>query len=226
MQKAIITIIAFFMLCSNTAFGQSYKNEYVILPKEGNSIKPDRIEYKNETTLLYFIQNSRNEILIDNISIIYDKDANEVDIANYIEELKNQKIERDKQASSKLASQAQTKEQTAVLQKTINNNSEPANIQISPYRGCGFEIMLNDLPDKMVWGTHVCPQGWRLPTVEELECMCKRKKIIENFNGKQYWSSGKYKKGDKANSITFNDCEVEVEDVGKKYSCRCIRDFR
>jgi hypothetical protein len=90
------------------------------LPKEGKSIKTDKIEYKSETTLLYFMQGNRNEILIDNISAIYDKDANEVDITAFVAKLKAQRTEKEPtQREAQAAEQAKPAKQEQVEQELV-----------------------------------------------------------------------------------------------------------
>ena len=92
---------------------------------------------------------------------------------------------------------------------------------------CGIEVMLIDLPGKYTWpqAIRACPDGWRLPTARELDCMCDQKKRIGGFNGKQYWSSTEdAKKKDKAITRTFNNCKIKAEDMDHKYTCRCVRD--
>jgi hypothetical protein len=66
-----------------------------------------------------------------------------------------------------------------------------------------------------------CSDGWRLPTLEELQCLCEIKTHFRGFNGKQYWSS-KRKGNEKAVSVTTNDCKDETEKTGDKYSVRCV----
>jgi hypothetical protein len=105
-----------------------------------------------------------------------------------------------------------------------SQNNSSLETQVSRYTSCGIEIMENDLPGKYSWSTAVraCPSGWRLPTASELECICKDKSLIGGLHQKQYWSVDK-RNDKKAISRTFNDCEVEVEDIEDEYSCRCVR---
>jgi hypothetical protein len=108
-----------------------------------------------------------------------------------------------------------------------NANNASLNIQVSAYTGCGFEIMATDLPGRYRWTTamRACPQGWRLPTAKELECLCNDKSVIGGFYGKQYWSSDK-RSEKRSISRTMNDCETEIEDIEDEYSCRCVRNIR
>ena len=56
---------------------------------------------------------------------------------------------------------------------------------------CGITVAAADLPDTnmMSEGQTVCPEGWRLPTISELECMCENKVAIGGFGNSNYWSS-------------------------------------
>jgi hypothetical protein len=108
----------------------------------------------------------------------------------------------------------QEKEQLAMLLST------------PPILVCGVEVMVADLPGKYKWSQalRVCPEGWRLPTANELQCICEQKKRVGlEFKGKQYWSSTETKKKDQAISRTINDCKPEVEDMDKECCVRCVR---
>jgi hypothetical protein len=110
-----------------------------------------------------------------------------------------------------------------IVQIESKNNSET---QASHFTSCGIEVMAGDLPGKYRWeaALQACPKGWRLPTAKELECICKHKKSIGGFYGKQYWTSDA-KSSKKSISRTLNDCEIEVEDNTNEYPCRCVRNF-
>jgi len=91
---------------------------------------------------------------------------------------------------------------------------------------CGMEIMGADLPGKYNWNDamQACPQGWRLPTSEELQSMCKEKATIGLLTGRKYWSSDiSPKKADKVIGRTFNDCKEETSDKNEECSCRCVK---
>jgi len=86
---------------------------------------------------------------------------------------------------------------------------------------CGIEVMTIDLPGEYTWmaAMRSCPEGWRLPTSDELECLCNMKKGI-SVTGKQYWSSTESrKKRGKAISRTMNDCHEETENMDNKLFC-------
>ncbi|MDR0605789.1 MAG: hypothetical protein LBG80_15960 [Bacteroidales bacterium] len=128
-----------------------------------------------------------------------------------------------KKQETKFDTQTQEEVKEVKEEKPQKSNTSMEN-QVSIYTGCGIEIMINDLPGEYSWDAamRACPQGWRLPTSKELECMCKSKKFIDRFYGEQYWSSDK-KSDKKAISRTTNDCEVENEDIEDEHRCRCVR---
>jgi hypothetical protein len=131
-----------------------------------------------------------------------------------------------KKQETKFATQPQEEVKEVKEEKPKNSNASLEN-QISAYTGCRIEIMANDLPGKYRWemAIRACPQGWRLPTSQELECLCKDKSLVGGFHGKQYWSSDK-RNDKRAISRTSNDCETEVESMDDEYSCRCVRNIR
>jgi len=74
----------------------------------------------------------------------------------------------------------------------------------------------------------ICPDGWRLPTSEELKCMCEQKKTKKNNSalelGKsRYWTSDEAKKTGEAVSRTTNDCKVENGEKTDFFYVRCVR---
>ena len=104
------------------------------------------------------------------------------------------------------------------------NEQSPEKRDYFPY--CGLIVMKEDLQGKFSWheANKSCPQGWRLPTVVELKCMCNNKSRLDRFNGKEYWSSEKTKKY-KYFSITANDCDDEKNDASDQYFVRCVKDY-
>ena len=120
----------------------------------------------------------------------------------------------NKKEEEKRKKEEQEKQQLAILLST------------PPISVCGLEVMIGDLPGKYKWSQalRACPEGWRLPTANELQCICEQKKRVGlEFKGRQYWSSTDTKKKDKAISRTINDCKSEVEDMDKECYVRCVR---
>jgi len=89
---------------------------------------------------------------------------------------------------------------------------------------CGIEVMAMDLPQTYAWSDALaaCPAGWRLPTGDELQCICGNKSKVPLFNGKEYWS-GKEDGDKQAVSVTTNDCKQENRNKSYKLSVRCVR---
>ena len=90
---------------------------------------------------------------------------------------------------------------------------------------CGIEIQANDLYKEKVRAKDiVCPDGWRLPTREELKNMCAEQKKIGNFksNPFSYYFTGEVDKRGKVYTRSFDDCK---EDSGTDEAwVRCVRD--
>lgn len=97
----------------------------------------------------------------------------------------------------------------------IANSTLFANDKSAEYiSACNCQIQKQDLPT----GEN-CPKGWRLPTLNELKCMCAEKNNIGGFNFGIYWSSTNsmgHRKG-----IKFDFCN-EVFITGKSASIRCV----
>jgi hypothetical protein len=103
--------------------------------------------------------------------------------------------------------------------------------QVAPYTGWRVEVMTADVPGEHTLESvlRACPQGWRLPTSEELKCICDAKARIGGLKEKIYWSSDmkKNRKGkEQPVARTFNDCKEETLDEDDKCSCRCVRDTK
>ena len=89
---------------------------------------------------------------------------------------------------------------------------------------CSLYMMNEDLPKSYTWNeaNNSCPEGWRLPTVSELQCICQYKSHATRFNGKEYWTSEIDKKGNFL-SVTTNDCKSSRNSEDEKYSVRCVK---
>jgi len=79
---------------------------------------------------------------------------------------------------------------------------------------CGLEVQKHDLPKNAK-----IPPGWRLPTLDELKCLCENKEKIGGFNFGTYLSSTKQAKNSKG--IKFQFCD-EVFVIGN-HSVRVVR---
>ena len=95
---------------------------------------------------------------------------------------------------------------------------EPSNTQyaINSYEGCNLEIMANDLYEGKESIEDIdIPEGWRLPSVEELECMCRNRRFIKGFSNEDepfYFTNEADKRGD-IYVISFDDCEKKTSNI-------------
>jgi hypothetical protein len=112
-------------------------------------------------------------------------------------------------------SKTSQRKQTATSKTTVKEEAEEdAAMPSAETSLCGCEVAEADLPE----GVGI-PKGWRLPTLAELECMCRNKDNIGGFHQGIYLSSNKeqgYSKG-----IKFQFCN-DVTITGS-YSIRVVR---
>lgn len=79
---------------------------------------------------------------------------------------------------------------------------------------CGIQIQKEDFyNEKVLLRKSVCPEGWRLPTREELKCMCKEQGKIGNFKSGSYSNYFTSEFNEKGNVYirSFDDCEESAE---------------
>jgi len=86
-------------------------------------------------------------------------------------------------------------------------NSNPSLDLNSTIKIGDLEIMGNDFPEKLKWedaigSCFLLGNGWRLPTIEELNILYKNKTTISNLIGNYYWS--KTDNGSSENSKYLN----------------------
>jgi len=110
-----------------------------------------------------------------------------------------------------------------------NSNDNPIrNNDSRTVYACGIEIQANDLYNKKVGlGEIVLPDGWRLPTREELRSMCEEQKNIGNFNSNafSYYFTSEFDKKGKVYTRSFDDCKENTGDPdSEKAWVRCVRD--
>ena len=120
--------------------------------------------------------------------------------------------------STPSSTQTQNKPQQPASQPT-NQQQPTQNNGISSFRGCGMEIMEKDLyENKFTLAEIKIPDGWRLPTRNELKCMCREKKKIENFNTKSFsnYFTSEYDSKGKVYIRSFDDCEENTENPEKE----------
>jgi hypothetical protein len=87
---------------------------------------------------------------------------------------------------------------------------------------CGLEIQEKDAGEYALSRKDqkkVTPDGWRLPTVAELKCMCEEKETIGGFNYGEYWSSET--RDGHGVGIRFTSCQETT--IQLKASVRYVR---
>jgi len=89
---------------------------------------------------------------------------------------------------------------------------------------CGLLVAPNDYKKILTYSEAVnnCPAGYRLPTIEELECMAKNKSTLKLSFWGEYWSITT--KGEKAYSVTMDDGKKEQCEKLEKKRVRYIKD--
>ncbi|MDR2972473.1 MAG: hypothetical protein LBU83_11185 [Bacteroidales bacterium] len=89
---------------------------------------------------------------------------------------------------------------------------------------CGLSIACGDYKKILTYSEAVsnCPAGYRLPTIEELECMAKNKSALKLSLWGEYWSVTT--KGEKAYSVTMDDGKREECGKHEKKRVRYIKD--
>jgi hypothetical protein len=128
--------------------------------------------------------------------------------------------------------------QTTVVEKPVEKPVErlvekPAPKKEQDDPDCVFELKVcmitlacRDLPSELSWheAMKYCPPGWRLPTLEELQCMSVYQKGIPYFTKREYWSSTE--KGEKAAySVTLNDGEREKNSKTSTKYVRYVKNY-
>jgi len=87
---------------------------------------------------------------------------------------------------------------------------------------CGLEIQKRDAGEYFLnkkEQKRIARDGWRLPTIKELKCMCANKETIGGFNYGEYWSSEN--KSGHGIGVRFNSCaETNIQ---LKASVRYVR---
>ena len=116
---------------------------------------------------------------------------------------------------------------TTKPQVTSTPTYSNTNFYVSNFTDCGIEVLSRDLfEEKTTLTNNVCPDGWRLPAREELKCICKNKKKIENLHTgpfSTYFTSESDSKG-KVYIRTLDDCEESTENPATEQGWfRCVR---
>jgi len=103
----------------------------------------------------------------------------------------------------------------------MGSNAQNATGNIS---SCGLLVACDDYKKILTYSEAVdnCPAGYRLPTIEELECMAKNKSTLKLSFWGEYWSITTT--GEKALSITMDDRKREKCEKFEKKRVRYIKD--
>ena len=89
---------------------------------------------------------------------------------------------------------------------------------------CGLIVACLDLEKEITWDQAMnAPDGWRLPTLIEFKCMCEFQKKIRLNRKDEYWTSTT--KGNRAYSITLDDCEGEINSTSRTRAVRYVREM-
>jgi hypothetical protein len=126
-------------------------------------------------------------------------------------------------SNSRNSQNSQPRAQQQPVEKPLSN----ANIGISSCRECGIEIMSHDLFEAKTGLENCnCPEGWRLPTRRELECICRAKKRVGNLKTNRYsnYFTSEFDNKGKVYIRSFDDCEESRENTDKEKGwVRCVR---
>ena len=125
---------------------------------------------------------------------------------------------------------AEATEQTAVLEPP-KSNTDYKNIIGKPIKIGNLEIAQYDFPGTMNWNDakiacEALGDGWRLPSLDELNILYQNKVAIGDFEFNNYWSSEEYD-GTKTEVWTKSFVNGQEPNHFKKYKNneRAIRSF-
>jgi len=109
----------------------------------------------------------------------------------------------------------------ALLSAAVGANAQDWNCNLS---SCGLSAACDDYKKTLTYSEAVsnCPVGYRLPTIEELECMAKNKSSL-NIHFGEYWS-GTPSKEENVYTVTMDDGNREECDKSEKNRVRYIKD--
>jgi|GEM_PF-3841393 len=89
---------------------------------------------------------------------------------------------------------------------------------------CGLLVSCSDYPKILTYDEALsqCPSGYRLPTIDELQCMAKNKTTLNLSKAGEYWSVTTT--GNKAYTVTMDDGKKEKCGKDEKKRVRYIKD--
>ena len=97
-----------------------------------------------------------------------------------------------------------------------------------------LEAALTDLPEKIDWRNAWPASGkyrggnftdWRLPTIDELHFLYRKKDLVGSFTNSEYWSRTEYSTGFHVWYVNFNTGGVGRDDKGRYFYVRLVRAF-
>ena len=91
---------------------------------------------------------------------------------------------------------------------------------------CGIVVFCRDLDKEITWdqANLQAPEGWRLPTLSELQCMCQYQNKLRLNRKDEYWS-GTSRNNGHAYSVTLDDCIDENNSKNRTRAIRYVRDL-
>ena len=92
---------------------------------------------------------------------------------------------------------------------------------------CGLVVACLDLEKEVTWhqARQLAPDGWRLPSLKELQCMCQYQWRVHLDERDEYWCMKSTRNSKKAYSVSMDDCKAEVNRKKKLRSVRYIKDI-
>lgn len=117
---------------------------------------------------------------------------------------------------------------TSLAQST---NDEPYNPNApeSTIKIPGREIYVNgtDEPSRMSWDVakSVCAckgDGWRLPTIGELQTIYQYRDMLGNFSREYYWALELNKKSGRYYNLKFTNGKIADEEADERNKVRCV----
>ena len=213
-MRKILTMLVVVIGVGVTANAQD-----IILKKDGSEIKAKVIEITEQSVKYkeYQYQSgaTRNVLISDVFMITYENGTKEV---------------FNKQSSTQTHTQTPTQTQQQQQQVINVNVSEQLKTPNRSAIGinlpqCGLIVYFHDTETEITWeqAQGRAPEGWRLPTLKELQCMCQHQERLLLDNKDEYWSSKQ--KGSKAYSVTLDDCEDELNRKSRTRAVRYVKDF-
>jgi len=200
-------IRVFLILLAVIGFGISVNAQDIILKKDGSEIKAKVLEITDQQIKYKdfdFIDGPIRNINISEVFlIIYENGKREV----------FNKTEVKKTST-------ETKETSVKAKENSVSKNEPSGFSV-----CGVWVDYSDAPDRMTWeeAKQKAPQGYRLPTPNELKCMrTSLRETKGRLQAREYWTN-EDAIHDKAYSVTMDDGKTEKNKRSEKLFVRYVK---